>query len=410
MHNTDWKSSAAGAAGAAASGDGSLPLALVLLLAGAAGLSVASLYYAQPMLGVLGAELGASPAAVGWIPTLTQLGYALGILTLAPLGDRFDRRTIILGKAAVLVVALLAAGLAPSLAMLLAASLAIGVAATLAQDIVPAAAILAPDAHRGRVVGTVMTGLLLGILLSRVVSGFVAEHASWRTVFIAAAAAVAIVGTLAWMRLPRFAPTTQLPYGRLIGSMLMLWGRHGGLRRAVVSQGLLAVAFSAFWSTLAVMLHGAPFHLGSAAAGAFGLAGAAGALAAPLAGRLADRRGPELVVRLGAGLAALSFAAMGLAGFLSPHAQIYLLVACAVGFDLGVQAALIANQTLIYGLEPQARSRLNAVLMVGMFLGMASGAAIGSWLLAHWGWGGVIVLATATSLVALAVRLRPGRG
>ena len=384
-----------------------LPASLVLLLATGAGLSVASLYYAQPMLGVLGADIGASGRAVGFIPTLTQLGYALGILLLAPLGDRFDRRRIVLAKAAVLCAALLVAGAAPSIGVLLAASLAIGLAATMAQDIVPAAATLAPEASRGKTVGTVMTGLLLGILLSRVVSGFVAEHFGWRSMFIAAAASIALVGAAAWRGLPRFRPTTHLAYGALLGSLATLWSRHGTLRRAAFAQGLLAVGFSAFWSTLAVMLHGEPFHLGSAAAGAFGLAGAAGALAAPLAGRLADRRGPELVTRLGAGLVVVSFAAMGLAPLMPPHAQLWLLALAAVGFDLGMQAALIAHQTIVYGIEPGARSRLNAVLFTAMFIGMAAGSALGALALAQWGWVGVTGLATGTAAAALAVRLWP---
>ena len=394
------------AEGAAPAGH-DLPASLVLLLATGAGLSVASLYYAQPMLGVLGADIGASGRAVGFIPTLTQLGYALGILLLAPLGDRFDRRRIVLAKAAVLCAALLVAGAAPSIGVLLAASLAIGLAATMAQDIVPAAATLAPEASRGKTVGTVMTGLLLGILLSRVVSGFVAEHFGWRSMFIAAAASIALVGAAAWRGLPRFRPTTHLAYGALLGSLATLWSRHGTLRRAAFAQGLLAVGFSAFWSTLAVMLHGEPFHLGSAAAGAFGLAGAAGALAAPLAGRLADRRGPELVTRLGAGLVVVSFAAMGLAPLMPPHAQLWLLALAAVGFDLGMQAALIAHQTIVYGIEPGARSRLNAVLFTAMFIGMAAGSALGALALAQWGWVGVTGLATGTAAAALAVRLWP---
>ncbi len=389
----------------AASAVPELPATLVLLLAAGAGLGVASLYYSQPMLGMLGTDIGASDRAVGLVPTLTQLGYALGILLLAPLGDRLDRRSIILAKTAALVAALLLAATAPSIGVLLAASLAIGITATMAQDIVPAAATLAPAAHRGKVVGTVMTGLLLGILLSRVVSGFVAEHFSWRTMFVAAATSVAAIGVAAWRGLPRFRPTTQLPYGQLLASLATLWQRHASLRRAALAQGLLSVGFSAFWSTLAVMLHGAPFHLGSTAAGAFGLAGAAGALAAPLAGRLADRKGSELVTRLGAGLAALSFAAMGLAPWMGPSAQLCLLVVCAIGFDLGVQAALIAHQTIVYGIDQGARSRLNAVLMVGMFVGMAAGAALGSLLLAQWGWMGVTLLAVAASLAALAVRM-----
>ncbi|WP_454732699.1 MULTISPECIES: MFS transporter [Cupriavidus] len=385
-----------------------LPASLILLLAAGAGLSVAALYYSQPMLGVLGADIGASDATVGLVPTFTQLGYALGILLLAPLGDRYDRRRIILAKAAALSVALLVGGSASGIGLLLAASLATGLAATMAQDIVPAAATLAPEAHRGKVVGTVMTGLLLGILLSRVASGFVAEHFGWRAMYVIAAASIALIGAAAWRGLPRFRPTTHLPYRALLGSLGKLWAKHGALRRAALAQGLLSVGFSAFWSTLAVMLHGAPFHLGSAAAGAFGLAGAAGALAAPLAGRLADRRGPELVTRLGTALTALSFAGMLLAPLLAPHARLWLIAASALGFDLGVQVTLVAHQTIVYGIEPGARSRLNAVLFGGMFIGMATGAALGSVLLAHWGWVAVTALSTATAGAALAVRLWPG--
>lgn len=377
---------------------------LVLLLAASAGFSVASLYYSQPMLGILGPDIGASDQAVGLVPTFTQLGYAFGILLLAPLGDRHDRRQIILIKAALLVAALLLGACAPSIDLLLVASLAIGLTATLAQDIVPAAATLAPLAQRGRVVGTVMTGLLLGILLSRVVSGLVAEQFGWRAMFFAAAASIALIGIAAWRGLPRFAPTTNLPYGALLGSLLTLWQRHAALRHAALAQGLLAVGFSAFWSTLAVMLHAAPFHLGSAVAGAFGLAGAAGALAAPLAGHLADKRGPELVTRLGTALSALSFACLSLAPWLSPTAQLWLLGLGAVGFDLGVQSTLIAHQTIVYSIEPGARSRLNAVLFVGMFIGMASGAALGSLLLAHWGWVAVTGMSAVAALGALAVR------
>ena len=378
-----------------------IPAILVLLLSTGAGLGAATLYYAQPMLGVLGSEFQATPGAIGLVPTLTQLGYALGILLLAPLGDRYDRRRIILGKAIALTTALLAAAAAPSLGVLLAASLAIGLAATLAQDIVPAMATLAPDAHRGKMVGTVMTGLLLGILLSRVVSGWVAEQWGWRTMFVAAATSIALLGVAVWYRLPRFAPTTTMRYGALLGSLVTLWRRHAELRRAAVAQGLLSVGFSAFWSTLAVMLHAAPFHLGSSAAGAFGLAGAAGALAAPLAGRMADRKGPERVTRIGAVLVAAAFLAMALG-----TDRLWLIAVGAVVFDLGAQAALIAHQSIVYSIEPAARSRLNAVLFVGMFTGMSSGAFLGSVVLGQWGWIGVCILAMGSALAALAVRLR----
>ncbi|MEZ7196182.1 MFS transporter [Pseudodesulfovibrio karagichevae] len=380
---------------------------LVLFLAAGAGAAVAALYYCQPLLGVLGADIGATGDIVGWVPTLTQLGYALGILFLAPLGDRFDRRNIIILKAALLAAALFLSAISPSIVPLLAASLGIGISATLAQDIVPTAAHLAPDAQRGRIVGTIMTGLLLGIVLSRVASGYLAAHFGWRSVFYASSVSIVLVGLGAWRMLPRVEPTIRHSYGALLRSLAELWRAHPKLRRAAVAQGLLSLGFSAFWSTLALMLYDAPFHLGSEAAGAFGLAGAAGALAAPVAGRMADRKGPESVTRLGAALVAASFATMFLMPALPPVGRLVLLGVAAVGFDLGVQATLIAHQTIIYALDAEARSRLNAVLFVGMFTGMSAGSALGSALQTHWGWGAVTALATLSALAALAVRLVP---
>jgi predicted MFS family arabinose efflux permease len=378
---------------------------LVTLLATGAGFSVAALYYNQPMLGVLGTEFHATDRQLGLVPTMTQLGYGLGILLLAPLGDRFDRKRIILLKAAVLTLALVVSGFAPSIAFLLAASLVTGMAATMAQDIVPAAATIAPDAQRGKIVGMVMTGLLLGILLSRVVSGVVAEQFGWRTMYFIAAAAIVVVAIACWRGLPRFAPTTQLSYGALMASLVSLWRKHPALRRASLSQGLIFMSFGAYWSTLAVMLHN-DFHLGSAAAGSFGLAGAAGALAAPLAGRLADRKGPELVTRLGAAITAAFFAIMFAQPLLAPHWQIVLIAVSAIGFDFGSQSTLIAHQTIVYGVEPPARSRLNALFFVCLFVFMATGAALGSQALALWGWRGVVALSTVGSICALLVRLR----
>lgn len=381
---------------------------LALLLASGAGLSVAALYYAQPMLGVMAAGLGASERAIGLVPTLTQAGYAAGILLLVPLGDRLDRRRLIAAKSLVLSLALLAAAVAPSLTALLVASLVAGLAATLAQDIVPAAAALASARHRGRLVGTVMTGLLLGILLSRVVSGWVAEHFGWRSMYLVAALSVAASGLCLWQGLPRFAPTTGLRYTALMATLAALWRRHRPLRQAALAQGLLAVGFSAFWSTLALMLHGAPFHMGPVQAGAFGLAGAAAALAAPIAGRLADRHGPVRVARGGMVLVLASFVLLALAASLPLGVPLRLavLAAGAVGFDLGFQAALIAHQTLVYAIDPPARSRLNALLFVAMFTGMATGAALGGLAFAQWGWQGVMLGAAVTAALALALRSR----
>ncbi|HEN3652988.1 TPA: MFS transporter [Yersinia enterocolitica] len=385
------------------SAEKTLPGSKVLMLATGAGLSVASIYYSQPLLGVMGADLHASVGAVGLVPTLTQIGYALGILLLAPLGDRHDRRIIILLKGILLTAALLFSGFVPGINALLVTSFVIGIAATMAQDIVPASATLVSAAQRGKTVGTVMTGLLLGILLSRVLSGFVAEYFGWRSLYMGAALSVIVITLVIWRSLPRVLATSALSYPALLASMSHLWLQFKDLRRAALSQGLLSVGFSAFWSTLAVMLQDT-YHLGSAVAGAFGLAGAAGALAAPLAGSLADRRGPQVVTLIGASLATLSFAALFLLPLLPFHLQIGLIVLSAIGFDFGVQATLVAHQTIIYSLEPAARSRLNALLFTGVFIGMAVGSALGSLMLEKMGWAGVVALITLAGAASLAVR------
>lgn len=380
--------------------DASIGAGLVFLLACAAGLGVAALYYNQPILGVLAGDFHATAGEIGHIPTLTQIGYTVGILLLAPLGDRYDRRRVILCKILLLGLGLLAMAATQSLTQLGAVSIVVGIAATLAQDCVPAAAVLAPEARRGQIVGSVMMGLLLGILLSRVVGGAVAEALGWRTMFVLAAAAIALLGVVAWWRLPAFAPTTALPYHRLLGSLWTLWRRHGELRRATLAQGFLCAAFSAFWSTLAIMLHQPPFGYGSAVAGSFGLAGAVGALAAPVAGRIADRYGPEAVTQLGAALVVISFAGCAIA----PQ-NLGWLIAATLMFDLGIQASLVAHQSIVYRLDPAARSRLNALLIGGMFAGMSSGSALGSLALLYAGWRGVALFAAGCGLAALLIRI-----
>nr|WP_297526097.1 MFS transporter [uncultured Roseateles sp.] len=390
---------------AAVSRDPATPSApLIVLLAASAGLGAASLYYSQPILAPLAEDLHASTAGIGAVPMLTQLGYAAGILLLTPLGDRFDRRKVILTKFVLLIATLLLCAFAPGFAPFLLASAVLGLTATLAQDVVPMAATLSPVEHRGRIVGQVMTGLLLGILLSRVMSGVIAQAFGWRWVYGLAATALTITGLASWRWLPSSPPAMRTTYGALLRSLGGLWKTLPTLRRAAIAQALLAVAFSAFWSTLAVMLH-ERFGLGSAVSGAFGLAGAAGALAAPLAGRFADKRGPGVVTKLGSLLVALSFAVMSVTAWLDRGAAIVVLVVLAIVFDFGVQAALVAHQTIVYSLDPAARSRLNALLFTGMFIGMATGAALGSVLLTHWGWVGVTGLATVASAGALLVRL-----
>jgi predicted MFS family arabinose efflux permease len=375
----------------------------VFMLATGAGFAVAAIYYSQPMLGILVNELHAGVSTVGLVPTLTQIGYALGILLLAPLGDRHDRRQIIILKGLLLTLALLLSAFSGGITMLLVASLAVGITATMAQDIVPAAATLSPVARRGKTVGTVMTGLLLGILLSRVLSGFVAEFFGWRSMFGAAALMVLAITLIIWRNLPALPASTTMSYPALLASMRHLWSGYKALRRATLAQALLSVGFSAFWSTLAVMLHEV-YQLGSATAGLFGLAGAAGALAAPLAGSLADRRGPELVTRIGTTLATVSFALMFLLPLLPVPYQLALIVVSAVGFDFGVQSTLVSHQSIIFSLEPAARSRLNALMFTGVFIGMAAGSALGSVILELAGWQGVVMLLTLAGFGSMVAR------
>jgi len=385
---------------------------LILILAIATGLSVASIYYAQPILPLIGSDLHLGVDGMGLIPTLTQAGYALGILFLLPLGDRHDRRTLILVKCLALAVMLALYSFSGGLHSLLVLSLLVGMMATMAQDIVPAAAILSPAGQQGKIVGTVMTGLLLGILLSRSVSGVISAAFGWRVMYQLAAASIALTGLVLWRVLPRFETHATLSYPALLHSMGGLWKRYPTLRGAAMAQGFLSIGFSAFWSMLAVML-AAQFHMGSAVAGAFGLAGAAGALAAPLSGALAaplsgalsDRFGPARVTQLGSLLVMLSFAAMFALPLLSPSMQLLLIALAAVGFDLGLQSSLVAHQTLVYSLEPKARGRLNALLFTGVFVGMALGSLLGSKAWALGGWPAVVALATLASGIALVIRL-----
>lgn len=377
---------------------------IIFVMALGAGFSVAAIYYAQPLLPLMGQDLALSITGMGLIPTLTQAGYALGILFLLPLGDRYDRRTLILLKSVSLAVLLLACSFAGQLHSLLPISLLMGMAATMAQDIVPAAAILASEGKQGKTVGTVMTGLLLGILLSRTVSGLVGEAFGWREMYQLSAVSIAVITAIMWRMLPRFTVHSTLNYPSLMFSMAQLWQRYPALRRAALAQGFLSIAFSAFWSTLAVMLS-EHYQMGSAVAGAFGVAGAAGALAAPVAGHLADKVGAEKVTQLGALLVMLSFALMFFLPVLPVPSQWLLIAFAAVGFDLGLQSSLVAHQNLVYSLEPQARGRLNALLFTIVFIGMALGSVLGSQVYALANWQGVVGLATLSSAIALVIRM-----
>lgn len=359
-----------------------LTRSVTLTMALAAGTAAAIVWYNQPMLGAMASDLGVGAHAIAAIPTATQIGFALGILLLLPLGDRLERRGLILVQLLGGAVALGLAALSPTLATVTAASVLVGIGGSTAQQIIPFAADLATSANRGRVVGTVMSGLLCGVLLARVLSGFVAEQAGWRTMYwLAAGMSVAIAGVLRVL-LPRSHPTSSASYATLLASLLSLARRHGPLRRAALIQGCLFATISAFWSVLALLIEGPPFGMGPAIAGLFGVVGVVGILAAPLAGRVADTRGPQGVIGIAIGLVALAFAIFAI------WPTIPGLIAGVILADLGAQAAMVSNQSIIYGLAPDARGRVTTIYMTAMFGGGAFGSA-GSGIAWALGGGGI---------------------
>lgn len=368
---------------------------LLMLLAVIAGVSVANIYYNQPLLDDFRRSFPESAGWIGAVPAGTQLGYAAGMLLLAPLGDRHDRRMLILLQTVALCIALLVAATAPTLPVLVGASLAIGIVSTIAQQAVPFAAEIAPPERRGHAVGTVMSGLLIGILLARTASGFIGEYFGWRAVFGASIVSLIALGIVIVLKLPRSKPTSTLSYGQLLASLWHLTVELRGLREAAATGAALFGAFSLFWPVLTLLLAGAPFHLGPKAAGMFGIVGAAGALAAPYAGRFADRRGPRAIITLSIVLIAIAFVIFSVSS-----TSLVGLVIGVVVLDVGVQGAQISNQSRIYALRPEARSRVNTVFMVCYFIGGAIGAAVGVSAWHAFGWIGVCVAGLCFTAIA----------
>ncbi len=376
--------------------------ALIWLMAIGAGVGVANVYFIQPIVPEVQAAFGLAPEQASLIPAISQAGYAAGMALLAPLGDLVDRKRLILAKSVLLVLALLTTAAASHLAVLIAASVALGVLGSVGQDFIPVSAHLASAETRGRTIGLVTTGLLCGILLSRTVGGAIGDLLGWQAIYEIAAVLVALVGLAVWRVLPHQPAMVSGTYGSLLASLLTLVVRQSVLRKALATQALLASTLGAFWSTLALMLAEPPFSLGASVAGAFGLAGAAGAFGAPLFGGLADRRGPMAAIRAGCLLVAAAFALM----LIEPRSMA-VLIAGAVLFDLGVMAGLVSHQTIVTSIDPAARSRLNSLLMTAAMIGMSLGAAAGGWAWSIAGWSGVCLTGVAAGLLALLRSLLP---
>jgi len=366
-------------------------------MAVAGGIAVANIYYNQPMLGIIEADFPNDPMT-GLVPTATQLGYAIGLFFLLPLGDILERRKLIIGQFILLAVALLLAAMAPSASALVITSLIVGACSTVAQQIVPFAASLALPEKRGATIGTVMAGVLSGILFSRALSGFVGQHAGWREMFWIGVPLALFAGALMFFTLPKHHKSSGLRYKTAIRSLATIWNEHSALRIAALTQAALFAAFSAFWTILALYLQTPEFNMGAGVAGLFGVVGAVGVFAAPYAGRIADNKGPAFVVLMGTILTLISWAIFGL------WSSIIALIVGVIVLDFGIQSALVSNQHIIYALDQEARSRLNTIFMTAMFFGGAIGAALSTWAWKHGGWFDVCLLGGALALIALAIQ------
>ncbi|WP_437337850.1 MFS transporter [Sorangium sp. So ce394] len=374
----------------------SLRRGLVWLMAAVSGATVANLYYNQPLLGDIARELGGAGGSLGLVPTMTQVGYAAGMLLLVPLGDSHERRRLIVIMTALASLALCGAALAPDLPWLIAASFAVGITSVVPQLILPFAAQLAPDEQRGRVVGMVMSGLLIGILLSRTVAGVVGTHLGWRAMFWAAAGLMIALGPVLRLALPAQPPAAAMSYPELLRSLGRLARSEPALRLHSALGALSFGAFSAFWATLALYLQSMPERHGPQVAGFFGLVGVAGAAAAPLVGRYADVRGDRRINALALGVLLASFGVLWLLG-----GWLWGIALGVVLLDLGAQANQISNQARVYALRPEARSRMNTIYMTTYFVGGAAGAWLGTAAWTRWGWLGVCAAGGAMSAAAL---------
>lgn len=362
-----------------------IPSWLTFLLATACGIIVANLYYAQPLVGVISSSIGLSANSSGFIVTLTQIGYVVGLLFIVPLGDILENRKLVVSSLLITAVSLIITALSKQTWLFLAASFVIGLGSVATQVLVPFASYLASDSSRGRVVGNVMSGLLLGIMLSRPLSSLVADFFGWHAIFILSAIAIIILAIVLAKVLPTRKPSTDTHYLALLYSMWHLLRTTPILRRRAAYHACVFASFSLFWTTVPQLLTSSMFHFSQKEVALFALVGVAGAVAAPIAGRIADRGFTRPVT----GIALLTVVISLLLPLIiqtSSPIGIAVLVVSSLLLDAGVSANLVLGQREIFSLSPEIRSRLNGLFMAIFFFGGAIGSAIGGWAYAEGGW------------------------
>ncbi|MFD0752149.1 MFS transporter [Mucilaginibacter calamicampi] len=363
------------------------------------GLVIANIYYNQPLLDDISRTFGVTSAKAGQVAMLTQVGYALGMFFIVPMADKFKRKRMMVIDFGFITLSLLFAAFAPSINALLIASLLIGVSSIIPQLLIPMAAHLAKPSERGRKIGFVQTGLLLGILLSRTLSGFIAAHWGWRCVFLVAAGLMIIMWILVYRLIPEVEPTYKGTYKGLMLSIIDLIKENRHLRLAALRGASCFACFSAFWSTLAFLLK-ANFGLGSDVAGLFGLAGAFGAVAVSNIGRMADKTNPYKIATFTITALMVSFAIYYFSGYSLPG-----MIVGVILMDMGLQGTHLCNQTIIFANNPAARNRINTVYMVSYFGGGAVGTFIGTQLWYRYQWTGVCLLGIIVSAITLFLHL-----
>lgn len=370
--------------------------AIVFIMAVACGVSVANMFWAQPLLDTIAKAFGTGTTTAGLIVTFTQIGYTLGLIFIVPLGDLLERKRLIVSISLLISASLVIAAIAPSIHFFIAASLAVGVSSVVVQILVPFAATLADDHERGKVVGEVMSGTLLGILFARTLAGFISDLAGWRAVFGFAAFMVLGITLVLAKFLPNYKLSMNISYPRLLLSIGHLVKAEKILRIRSVYGALVFADFSVLWTSLTFLLAGPPYRFSDSIIGLFGLVGAAGAIAANIAGRLADKglSNKTTIVLLGFNLLAFFLMLFGTAHLIPIVAGILIL-------DAGVQGIHITNQSEIYRLQPEARSRLTTAYMTSYFAGGATGSASSAAIYSSHGWEGVCLLGIGYAAVAI---------